>query len=103
MRTVINQDAGVSTVVDLAQDGTLTTGTVQDCTAIAENAKAMHNEGRHGSSEFKLAATLPNVLVEQYMNLNGVSFGEMLHNPVHFKRMLADPALSHFRIWPGRV
>ncbi len=75
----------------------------QDCTPIAERAKAMQNEGLHGSSEMRLAATIPNVIIEKYMNENGVSFAEVIGDPVHMRRIVNDPANAMFRVWPGRI
>lgn len=102
MRSVIDQGGGLSTVVAL-EDGNLITGSVQDCTPFVERTKALHREGIHGSSDFKHAASFPPVLVEKYCNINGISFGEFLKNPVHCKAMLNDPALKDFRVWGGKV
>jgi hypothetical protein len=85
------------------EDGKTIFERVQDCDPIAERAKALHNEGLHGSSEMKLAASLPMVLVERYCNDNGITFREFLNGQEHIKRMCNDPSLSHFRIWPGRL
>ena len=92
----------LQTVIKLQGDD-LITGSVQDCTPYAEEAQRKHNEGEHGSNELRHAASLPLVLVEKYCNDNGIEFSEWMQNPVHAKRMLADPALSYFRIWPGTV
>jgi hypothetical protein len=84
-------------------DDKLTFERVQDCTPILENAKAMHKEGAHGSSEFRRAASFPAVLVERYCNMNNITFGEFLGDRNHVKAMCNDPSLSGFRIWPGKV
>lgn len=76
---------------------------VQDCTPIAERTQALHKEGHHGGSDMRHAASLPMVLVERYCNDNGITFREFLGGQEHIKRMLNDPALSHFRIWPGKL
>lgn len=85
------------------EDGNLITGTVQDCTPYAERAKAMHNEGLHGSNDMKLAATIPFVMVEKYCNDNNITFRECMTNSEHMRRIVNDPALAHFRVWPGRI
>ena len=103
MRTVINGLGGVKTVIQLESDGSLTTGTVQDCTAIAEHCKAMHNEGHTGSKDMRLAAKLPEVLVEKYCNDNGITFRDFLRDPAHARRMVQDPANDAFRIWKGAL
>ena len=100
--SVVSRTDGVETHMAL-QDGALVTGTVQDCTPILEDAKARHNVGFHGTSELKHAARLPVVVIEQYCNTQGVEFSEFMQNPVHMKRVLNDPALKSFRIWPGAV
>lgn len=100
--SVVSVTDGVQTHMAM-QDGALVTGTVQDCTAIHEDAKARHNVGFHGSSDMKHAARIPNVVIETYCNVHGVEFSEFMQNPVHLKRVLNDPALKNFRIWPGAV
>lgn len=47
--------------------------------------------------------TVPAIIVQQYMNENGVSYAEFIRNPEHARRMMNDPALSAFRIHRGRV
>jgi len=73
----------------------------QDCTPIAEYAKAQHNAGMFGTSEMKHAARLPDVIVEKYCNACGITFSEFMQNPVHIKRIVQDPMNSDFRIWKG--
>lgn len=84
-------------------DGAMTVQRTQDCTPIAEHAKALHNAGLHGTSEMKHAASIPFVMVERYCNDNGITFSEWSSDKAHIRRMLNDPALAHFRIWPGRI
>ena len=102
MKTVFTVAPGKQTVIAL-EDGNLITGTVQDCTAIREDAVARHNEGLHGSSEMKHAARLPDYAIEAYCNVNGITFSEFMQNREHIRRMCNDPALRDFRIWPGRL
>ena len=102
MRTDIQSAPGVVTTVAL-EDGALHTGTTQDCTPYLERAKAMHNEGRHGTKDMKLAASVPMVLVEKYLNTNGILMSDFVRSPEHQKRFLGDPAISHFRIWKGAI
>ena len=84
-------------------DGNMTVQRTQDCTAIAEHAKALSNEGRTGTADMKLAAKIPYVMIEDYCNRNGILFSEFMQNREHIRRVLADPALAHFRIWKGKV
>lgn len=92
----------LQTVIAL-EDGALVTGSVQDCTPYVEEAQRKQREGEHGAKEMRHAASFPAVVVEKYCNDNGIEFSEWMNDPAHAKRMMADPALSYFRIWPGRV
>ena len=74
-----------------------------DVEPLLEYTKAMHNEGLHGSSDMKLAGSIPNILIEDYCNRMGITYEEWSQNPEHIRRVVNDPALSHFRIWKGRV
>jgi hypothetical protein len=94
--------SGLNTFVKL-QGSDLITGSVQDCVPILEDATARRNEGHHGSNEMRHAARFPEVIVERYCNEQGIEFSEFMRDKVHIRRMLADPALSGFRIWEGRV
>jgi hypothetical protein len=76
---------------------------IQDCTPIVEHAKALHNEGIHGSSEMRHAARFPMVIVERYCNEKGIGFDEFMQAEEHLRAMLADPALAAFRVWGGKV
>lgn len=102
MKTVIDNANGTKTVIGL-QDGNLITGTVQDCTAIAEYAKARHNEGMHGSKDMRLAASVPFVILEKYLNDNHLTLAEFQQSQAHQRRLLNAPENSHFRVWAGRV
>lgn len=85
------------------KDGVLTTHRFQDCNPIAEHAKALHNMGMFGSSDMKLAATIPDVMIEKYCNDHGILFSEFMQNKEHMRRVLNDPAMAHFRVWPGKI
>lgn len=86
-----------------AEDGRLIVRRTQDCTPIAEQTKALHNEGHHGSSDFKHAGRIPFIFFEDYCNRNHLTFAEVMSNKEHLKRILNDPALAHFRVWKGKV
>lgn len=85
------------------EDGKIIVGRFQDCTPIMDNAKRLHNEGHHGTSEVKHAATIPNVVIERYCNDHGITYAEWAGNRDHIRAMLNDPSLKAFRIWPGAV
>lgn len=84
-------------------DGAMTVERSQDCTPIVEHTKALNREGFHGTSEMKHAAKIPYIIIERYCNDHNILFSEFMQNKEHMKRVLNDPALAAFRIWPGRV
>lgn len=84
------------------KDGQMTVYSEQDCTPIAEYTKARHNEGLHGSSEMKLAASIPLVFFEKYCNDNKVDFADVMRSEEHLRRIVNDPSLAYFRVWKGR-
>lgn len=84
------------------QGDALVVQNTQDCTAIAEHATARRNEGKTGSSEMRLAASIPVVFVEKYLNDNGITYAEFAQDPAHKVRLLNNPDLAHFRVWEGR-
>ena len=85
------------------EDDALIVESVQDCTPIVERVAELVATGDTGSKDMRHAASFPNVIVEQYINDAGITFAEFVRNPVHAQRMLNDPALRAFRVWPGRV
>lgn len=85
------------------KDGQMVVSSTQDCTSIAESTKARHNEGMHGTSELKHAARIPLVMVEKYLIDNNITYHEWSTDKAHIRRMLNDPSLSYFRIWPGAI
>jgi len=100
---IASQDAlDLNTKLHL-HDGSMTVERTQDCVPIAEYAKALSNAGMTGSSEMRHAASIPYVMIEKYINDNGITFHEWSSNKEHIRRMLQDPALAHFRIWKGAI
>jgi hypothetical protein len=75
----------------------------QNVGAIVDYAKARHNEGHHGFSDFQLKMVLPAVVVEHYCNFHQISFKEFMNNPEHVKRMNNSPEFSDLRVAPGRM
>ena len=98
----MNKNDPVSTKIKI-DDGKMFIGRSQDCTPIAEYAKAMHNAGNHGSSEMRHAAKIPLIIIEKYMNDNGVTFQEVMNDQSHLRKIVNDPDNKMFRIWPGRI
>lgn len=100
MRKRQQQEVATRFIIEGDQMHTVRT---QDCTPIAERAYAMHKEGMHGTSELKLAATIPNVIIERYMNERGLSFAEVIGDDKHMRAICNNPDNKMFRIWPGRI
>lgn len=104
MGGILNSD-GTQSFVHSHNDGTgsVTFEERQDAEPILKQAIALHNDGHHGTKEWKHAAKLPRVLVDKYCLDHGISFHEFLRDKVHLRRMLMDRDNRMFRIWPGRV
>lgn len=84
------------------EDGRMVVQRSQDCTAIAEHCGTLRTETEQ-RGEVRLAARIPEVIVERYCNDNGITFGEFLRDPAHLRRVCNDPALAAFRVWPGKI
>lgn len=102
MHTVVDNGNGVKTHVAL-QDGSLVTGTSQDCTPILEDNAKLRSHGLTGSSEMRLAARVPFVVVEKYCNDKGITFREFSNSEAHKVSFLNDPDYKLLRVWEGRV
>ena len=83
-------------------DGLMVVERAQDCTVLADHCGALNRETEQ-RGEVRLAASIPDVIVERYCNDNGITFEEWCANPEHIRRVCNDPALVAFRVWPGRV
>ncbi len=84
------------------EDGRLIAERVQDCTSIAEHCGRLRAETEQ-RGEMRLAARIPDVIVERYINDRGITFAEFLRDPAHARALLNDPALAAFRVWEGSV
>lgn len=85
------------------KDGELIHEIKQDVEPVLESVKALVSHGMTGDREMRHAARIPDVVIETYCNVNGVTYAEVMQNPIHIKTMLNDQALSNLRIWKGRV
>lgn len=83
-------------------DGKYAVRRTEDVSGFIERAKEMRTAGDVGSKDMRHAAEFPATVVENYINRAGIAFAEFMENPIHVKRMLADPDLKGFRIWEGR-
>lgn len=89
--------------IDATHEAHIYEANMDDLHAVADYCKARQNAGLVGDSDMRPLMTVPGIIVQQYMNENGVSYPEFMRNPEHAKRMMNDPALSAFRIHRGRV
>jgi hypothetical protein len=70
---------------------------------IVDDAKERHNAGYWGPKDWRHVARIPNILVEHYCNINGVTLREFVANPEHMKRLCNDSGFADVRIWPGKL
>lgn len=71
--------------------------------AVADHCKALQNEGLTGSSDVKVLAHVPAIVIEKWCNDHGVTFAEFMGSKEVRARMLNDPDLAYFRVWKGHV
>lgn len=88
-RKMIHDDGGVRDLLYVETD---------QLKAVADVCIGRQNSGVTGSKDMPHLAEFPAALVEKYLVDAGITLHEWMNNPVHVKRMLQDPALSHFRI-----
>jgi len=75
----------------------------QDVGAIVDYAKACHNEGFHGHSDARVVATIPQVVIEHYLNTRGKTLRDWMTDPELRRQFLNDPDYGDLRIWKGKV
>jgi hypothetical protein len=102
MKSVINNGDGTSTTIAL-EDGNLITGTTQDCDPILDHVAHLRREGLTGSSDMRLAASVPYAVVEKYCNDSGITFREFSGSETHKIAFLNNPDYRALRVWEGRV
>lgn len=103
LQAIQKRRAGELSTSMAERDGKLIIAQSQDCTGIAEYAQRQQKAGEYGSSEMRHAARIPDVILTQYMNETGVTFAELMRDPVHMKRICNDPKNAAFRIWKGQL
>lgn len=79
------------------------TASMDDLKLVADDCAGRRGVGATGSSEMKHVARVPAIIVQKYINDNGITYAEFMRDPKHADRMLSDPSLSAFRIWEGRI
>lgn len=77
--------------------------------AVADHCKALQSCGLTrlrqlpGELDVRVLAEVPGIIVEKWCNDHGIAFDEFMRDPSVQKRMLDDPELRAFRIWPGQM
>lgn len=89
--------------LDAAHDVHVYEADHSDLKAVADHCAGLRGVGATGSSDMKHVARVPAILVQKYINDNGITFAEFMRDPKHAERFLADPAIAHFRVWEGKV
>jgi hypothetical protein len=85
------------------QDDLMVVKSMQDVQPILQTVKEKVEVGDVGTKDMKHAATIPMVIIENYMNRVGLTFQEFLRDKEHIKCLLNDKSLEGFRIWKGAV
>lgn len=95
----------IQTKAHVTQDGEIVFERHQDCQPALDYVAQLKTAGKehYTGKDMKHAAHFPAVLVEKYCNVHNITFEEFLHNDIHVRNMLNDPALSKLRIWEGSV
>lgn len=75
----------------------------QNVGAIVDYAKACHNEGFWGRPDARVVATIPQVVIEHYLNVRGKTLRDWTSDPELRKQFLNDPDYADLRIWKGRI
>lgn len=89
--------------LSVQDDGLIVVKSMQDVQPILQTVKEKVEVGDVGSKDMKHAATIPMVIIENYMNRVGLTFQEFLRDKEHIKCLLNDKSLEGFRIWKGAV
>lgn len=70
---------------------------------VMEACKERVSNGMTGGRDMRHLAEFPGYIIQQYCDINGITWAEWFQNPVHCQRMLQDPDLAYFRIDATRV
>lgn len=84
-------------------DGDITVVRRQLVADHVDYCKARHNEGHHGPRDMRLKMSIPELVVDHYCRIKGITLREFLRNPEHAKAIVNDDAFADLRIAPGRM
>lgn len=85
------------------QDDKIIVTRKQNVGTIVDYAKACHNEGFHGRPDARVVATIPQVVIEHYLNLKGKTLHDWMTDRDLRRQFLNDPDYADLRIWKGTV
>lgn len=104
-RDVVHADVGkyLSRTSFTAEDDKIVIQHTSRFDDLVDLAKAMSNEGIHGSHEMKLMGIYPPHMPEVCCNAWGITWEEFWSDPQWIKKMLNDPMFSDFRINKGQA
>lgn len=76
----------------------------QDVEPLIDQLAELRNTttGKSASGELYHVGDIPAVVIEQYLNENGVRWAEFIRDDTHIKRILQNPDFAKFRVWEGR-
>lgn len=92
-------------IVDVGGDkeAVIHKASASDVRAVADYCAARRSVGDVGSSEMKVAASVPAFVILDWCNKKGIDFATFFRDPKLADQFLGDPENRAFRIWEGRV
>jgi hypothetical protein len=75
----------------------------EDVEPLLNRLASQRAEGYTGSADMKFVGTIPNIIVEKYLNEKGVSMQDFINDDIHIMRIMNDPEYKHLRVWQGRM
>lgn len=69
--------------IDATHEAHIYEANMDDLRAVVDHCKALESAGDTGDRDFRKLAVIPGIIIQQYMNDNGVSYPEFMRNPVH--------------------
>lgn len=93
-------DTGVKTFTSIV-DGQMVVNRAADVEPTIDFLSGMRQMTDGKGREFWWIGEIPNVIVEKYLNENGVTFQEFMQDGAHARRILQDPDYKKFRVFEG--
>jgi len=93
-------DTGVQTASGLV-DGKMVFKRFADVEPTLDLLSGMRQITDGKGKEFWWIGEIPNVILEKYLNENGVTYQEFMTDKSHARRILQNPDYSKFRVFEG--